>query len=192
MSKQMDTGALSDEALVEMMNTGNQLAFATLYDRYSKPLYQLFYAKLKSKEKAEDFLQNLFMKILKNGKSFNLNKKFSTWIFTIAHNMCKNEYRDLSRKMVHDENFNIESIENNRESRIDLLDSSIFSKHLTLALNNLSQNHQSSFILRFKHEFSIKEISEVLECSEGTTKSRIFYTLKKLSIELKQFNPHLI
>ena len=53
----------------------------------------------------------------------------------------------------------------------------------------LSENHKKTFILRFKHDLSIKDIAEILETSEGTVKSRIFYTLKKLGKNLKEFSP---
>ncbi len=53
----------SDEVLVELMLAGKAEAFELLYDRYSTPLFQFFYAKLNDREKAEDFLQNLFMKL---------------------------------------------------------------------------------------------------------------------------------
>ena len=174
------------------MNLGNQGAFEELYERYSKPILQFFYSKLGNKEKAEDFLQNIFMKLIQSGKTFDASKKFSAWFYTIAHNQCKNEYRNLSRKAVQDDNFDLNSLVNHWDTSSERMDSSVFSEKLTLALENLGTDHQSTFILRFKHQFSIKEISTVLECSEGTTKSRIFYTLKKLASELKQFNPYSI
>lgn len=182
----------SDEVLVEQMLAGKAEAFELLYDRYSTPLFQFFYAKLNDREKAEDFLQNLFMKLLEKGHTFNGKKKFSSWFYTIAHNQCKNEYRNMSRRAVKDDNYDMENLVYPNDFNEAKIDSSIFSSQLNLALNKLSQDHQTSFILRFKHQFSIKEISAVLACSEGTTKSRIFYTLKKLSTELKQFNPYAI
>lgn len=182
----------TDEELVVSMNLGDQGAFEELYDRYSIPIYNFFLSKLRNKEKAEDFLQNLFMKLLQKGKSFDSSKKFSTWFYTIAHNQCKNEFRNQSRAAVQDENFDLNSIVYNWDSSSEKMDSSIFSEHLTIALHKLGSDHHSSFILRFKHQFSIKEISEVMDCSEGTTKSRLFYSLKKLAAELKQFNPYSI
>lgn len=108
----------------------------------------------------------------------------------MAHNQCKNEYRSLSRSKIEYNNIEDNRLVNNWEEGLERMDLSIFSEHLTFALNKLGNDHQSSFLLRFKYSFSIKEISEVLECSEGTTKSRLFYTLKKLATELKKFNSY--
>ncbi|MFT5667842.1 MAG: RNA polymerase sigma-70 factor (ECF subfamily) [Vicingaceae bacterium] len=184
------TNKFTDEQLIALANKGDEVAFGLIYDRYSTLMLNFFYAKLQSKEKAEDFLQNLFVKLIEKGDSFNETKTFRTWFYTLAHNQCKNEYRSLSRSKIEYNNIEDNRLVNNWEEGSEKMDSSIFSEHLTFELNKLGNDQQSSFLLRFKYSFSIKEISEVLECSEGTTKSRLFYTLKKLANELKEFNPY--
>ena len=57
------------------------------------------------------------------------------------------------------------------------------------ALKHLSETHREVFVLRYQEELSIKEISEIMTCSEGTVKSRIFYALRKLSQRLQAFDP---
>lgn len=184
------TNKFTDEQLIALVNKRDEIAFRLIYDRYSTPMLNFFYAKLQSKEKAEDFLQNLFVKLIEKGDSFNETKTFRTWFYTLAHNQCKNEYRALSRSKIEYNNIGDNRFVSNWEEGSEKMDSSIFSEHLTFELNKLGNDQQSSFLLRFKYSFSIKEISEVLECSEGTTKSRLFYTLKKLANELKEFNPY--
>lgn len=190
MKQEFDKQQLTDEKLVVLLNKGDEEAFEILYDRYAKPLLNFFFMKLRSKEKAEDFLQNLFVKLIEKGSQFDEQKVFRIWFYTLAHNQCKNEYRSLSRSKVEYNNIEDNSLVNNWESSSERIDSSIFSEHLNLALNKLNDDQKSSFLLRFKHNFSMKEISEVLECSEGTTKSRLFYALKQLAKELKEFNPY--
>jgi RNA polymerase sigma-70 factor (ECF subfamily) len=56
-------------------------------------------------------------------------------------------------------------------------------------LEQMSESHRTTFILRFKHDLSLKEIAEITNTNEGTIKSRIFYALKKLSENLKEFKP---
>ena len=182
----------TDEELVQMMNSGSKLAFEILYDRYSLSLFQFFYSRFSNKEKAEDFLQNTFLTLFQKGETFDPSRKFSSWIYTIAHNQCKTEFRNLSRGYHQVENFDFNGLVSNNGKSSERMDSSIFSEQLGLALKELSHEQQSSFILRFKHHFSIREISEILRCSEGTTKSRLFYCLKKLAKKLKQFNPYTL
>src|SRR6266568_4196340 len=86
----------TDEILIVRMINGDCKAFNTLYARYKDRLLYYFYRMLgNSNEKAQDFLQDIFMKLIDKAETFDSSRKFSTWIFSIAHNMCKNEYRRM-------------------------------------------------------------------------------------------------
>src|SRR5690606_3276565 len=81
------------------MANGKEKAFNEIYNRYSKPLFLFFYRRLyQENNKAQDFLQDLFLKLIEKAATFDSSKKFSTWIYTIAYNMCKNEYRAHAQK----------------------------------------------------------------------------------------------
>lgn len=165
-------------------------AFDELYNRYSNRLLHFFYRMLSGDaDKAQDFLQDISLKIINHADTFQESKKFSTWIFTIASNMCKNEYRRISNKKNMERNI----IDHNRiqstneiEERLDLKE---FYKFLNIELQNLDFNKKMVFLLRFQENLSIKEISDVLGCSEGTVKSRLFYTTKLLSKKLQTVKP---
>ena len=87
----------SDEHLMKLIQGGDASAFNELYDRYSKRLLHYFYRMLGQKEdKAQDFLQDLFLKVIDKTDFFDTDKNFSTWIFTVAYNLCKNEYRKMA------------------------------------------------------------------------------------------------
>lgn len=72
-----------------------------------------------------------------------------------------------------------------------VMDAEVFNEMLYKELDELEEVQRSTFLMRFKMDLSIKEIAEIHQCSEGTVKSRIFYTLKKLSEKLKMFDPNL-
>lgn len=184
---------LSDNILIQRILSGNQNAFSELYERYSKPLLHYLYRMLgNNNAKAQDFLQDVFIKILKNLDRYDERQKFSTWIFTIAHNLCKNEIRrinnqktDLIQSMddvCFSGNSYLEPLENLQKNDFRLLINSI--------IKNLDHAHRSAFLLRFQDELSIKEIADILGCAEGTVKSRLHYIIKKISaiIEKKNIN----
>ena len=75
---------------------------------------------------------------------------------------------------------------------MDSLQDTQFSEKLTVELAKLDEKQKSTFVMRYFQHLSIKEIAETLECSEGTIKSRLFYTLKKLTVSLKDFAPQLV
>ncbi len=185
--------AFTDEELMQMIAKGDSMAFEELYDRYSKPMVNYFCRMLwKDREKAQDFMQDLFTKIVNRPDQYDSSRNFKTWLYSIANNMCKNEYRKQevrknTVKMTH-ENIKVydESPEKSR-----LMDAEVFNEMLDKELEELEEVQRSTFLMRFKMELSIKEIAEIHQCSEGTVKSRIFYTLKKLSEKLKMFDPNL-
>lgn len=64
----------------------------------------------------------------------------------------------------------------------------MFEKHLALALEQLDETQRQCFVLRYQEEMSLKEIADIQDCPEGTVKSRLFYTIKKLSGKLRTFS----
>jgi RNA polymerase sigma-70 factor (ECF subfamily) len=182
----------TDEELIAFIIKGKEKAFDEIYNRYSKKLYYFFYKKLyQDHNKAEDFLQELFLKLIEKADSFDKTKLFATWFYSIAYNMCKNEYRlNANKKLYFDET---NSLETNRtitycEVQNDY-DFAIFNNHLEKELAKLNENHSLTFMLRYQENLTIKSISDIMNCSEGTVKSRLFYTVKKLSKRLLIFSP---
>jgi RNA polymerase sigma-70 factor, ECF subfamily len=181
---------LSDEELMQKIIKGNSVCYAEIYDRYATKLLNYFYKMLwKDREKAEDFLHDLFAKIIAKPDYFDPKRSFKTWIFSVANNMCKNEYKKQEiRKGTNLElNENINAAEN--QQLVNDTDMEMFNKKLYEELDNLGEVQKASFVLRYKEDKSIKEISEIMDCSEGTVKSRLFYALKKISPQLKMYNP---
>ena len=167
----------------------DEQAFEELYRRYADKLFRYFYRMLgQNEEKANDFTQELFLKIVEKPHYFNPKYHFSTWIYTVATNMCKNEYRRLgNRPSITYELPELKAPENLSHFSSNL-DKQLFEQYLQRALEELDEIPRQCFILRYQEEKSIKEISAILGCPEGTVKSRLFYTIKKLSKKLSVFS----
>jgi len=184
----------SDAQLLPDIARGKEAAFNELYKRYSERMHSYFFRMLyQNATKADDFAQDLFMKVIEHAERFDPSRKFSTWVYTIASNMCKNEYRRISRRNWHQNEISQQAAKSTSESSNsylpDHLDKALFTSYLARAISELEMPHRQCFILRYQEELSIKEISAILDCPEGTVKSRIHYSLKKLSPKLKIFNP---
>ena len=185
---------LTDEQLMKFIKQHDTAAFNELYNRYSKRLLFYFYRMLGGNEqKSQDFLQDIFLKIVENPRLFNSRKNFASWIFTVAYNLCKNEYRRREVRKIVEPNPNMDGLMPDCEREFHQaeqnIDYKLFERALFMELENLDTNHRSAFFLRYQQNFSIKEISEIQGCSEGTVKSRLFYTTQKLAHKLKAFNP---
>lgn len=186
-----DYQTCSEEELMLLVKEGDKQAFSELYDRFHNSIYHYFLRIFNNdKMKAEDLLQDFFLKIYSNAKSFDPLYKFKNWAFTIAQNMCKNEFRK-SRVFQAKTDLN----ENVPVSGLTEFDKQIdyerFFKELSGALEKLNFNQKSAFLLYYQNEFKIPEISRIQDCSIGTVKSRLFYACKKLSKLLSAFNPNL-
>ena len=133
-----------------------------------------------------------FLKIVEKPHLFDTQKRFSTWVFTVANNMCKNEYRRLQVRQdgsIYVGDFNVTENDIVLPKIEQQIDSKHFKKMVVEELANMSEVKRSVFLLRYQEQFSVKEISEILHCSEGTVKSRLFYTTKTLAEKLQAYNP---
>lgn len=177
---------LSDEELMDKACGGSERALEEIYQRYSQPLLRYFYRMLwQDKNKAEDFLHDLFIKIMERQGQFDSSRKLSTWMYSIAHNMCKNEYRKQAFRTSVQYLHNGNAISD--ESITQQMDHESFHIILERLLNEEGEEARTLFILRHELDMSFAEIGEVVCCPEGTVKSRLFYLKKKLALALVDY-----
>jgi len=183
-------GTLGDERLMELVVRGDERAFATLYDRYQHRVLNYFHRMLwQDRERARDSMQDLFTKLARRPEDYDPARPFRTWLFSVANNMCKNAYRHeavVRAAAPHLRN----GADREEPHGGNGVDHERFRDRLDAELDRLSADHKATFTMRFHEDMAIKEIAAVFGCSEGTVKSRIFYTLKKLAERLKEFGPN--
>lgn len=184
---------MTDESLMISIAKGDKRAFNELYERYSGPLLGYFMRMLwKDREKAEDFVHDLFAKIVRKPELFDPSRKFKTWVYSVANNMCKNEYKKQEvRKNTSsglDGHYALSDSSANVEKEVH---ESRFKEMLDMNLEELDVKHKEVFEMRHIQGLAIKEIAEILEISDGTVKSRLFYATKYLAEKLKEYNPVL-
>src|SRR4051794_41367330 len=89
--------AMDDSAVVTEFLGGEERAFQELVERYQARLLNFIYRTIGDREKAEDLVQEVFIRVYRHIHRFDRTKKFSTWVYTIASNLAKNELRNRSR-----------------------------------------------------------------------------------------------
>ena len=179
-----DISLYTDEQLLQEIGRGNAAAFDLLYGRYADRLYRYLFRLLGNDTvKAEDFLQELFLKILHAAPSFDAEKKANTWMYAIATNMCRNEWRNTSNRQRLMRTF--EPWEHHSDKNIhDKMDHAYHNKILGKVISELEDEDREVLQLRFQQEMSIREIAAITGLPEGTVKSRLFYLLKKMARQL--------
>lgn len=181
---------ISDEALMErLIDNNDPKALTELYSRYSKKLLGYFINMFNADlAKAEDFLQDIFIKLMEKAHQFDTSRQFYSWIFTIASNMCKTEFRQPNIKYLSEEKGEtlMQGLSSVDE---DVMDSKRFKIDLKQSVNLLSHDHKVVFILRYHQHFSLQQIADITEANIGTVKSRLYYATQKITKELKGYKP---
>lgn len=171
----------SDESLMRAIAKRDEQAFAVLYDRYSPRMYRFFLRMLwGDAAKAEDFTHEVFLKIIEKPQLFNPERNFRTWIYVMASNLCKNEYRRPRTAAMPLEQTGV--WEDNLPEK---LDKQLFEVQLQASIAQLSPAHHQCFVLRYQEELSVAEIAEIMGCPEGTVKSRLHYALQQVSSQME-------
>jgi RNA polymerase sigma-70 factor (ECF subfamily) len=184
---------MTDQELMLHLQKGEVSAFDELYKRYSKMLLGYFIRMLNyDKPRAQDTLHDVFLKIIEKPELFDRTRSFKSWVYAIAYNTCKNQYKHY--EVVKEFNDEIRNTGNLLDEKFLVsaaarMDGIEFKKALGKVLEEIPFDKKTTFVLRYQEDHSITEIAEIMECSEGTVKSRIHYTLKILSEKLKIYDP---
>ncbi|MBL7828300.1 MAG: RNA polymerase sigma factor [Saprospiraceae bacterium] len=168
----------SDESLMQAVANGNERAFAALYDRYSVRIHRFFVRMLQGDfARAEDLTQDLFLKVIEKAGYFDPEKSFRTWLYVLAYNLCKNEFRRPPAPVPMEETV--------EEEIFEKMDRELFDQRLRICIDHLGETHQTCFVLRYQEGLSILEIAEIIGCPEGTVKSRLHHALRQVCAQME-------
>jgi RNA polymerase sigma-70 factor, ECF subfamily len=173
---------LDDAQVVQAFLDGKERAFDELVSRYQVRLLNFIYRTVGDRERAEDLVQEVFIRIYRHLHRFDQTKKFSTWAYTIASNLAKNELRNRSRNPL----VLFQTIKRNWEADhrpLQFEDSSsrpddlFYKRHLRelveQSVAQLPEHHRVVFVLRELEGKTYEEIADITGCNLGTVKSRL-------------------
>jgi RNA polymerase sigma-70 factor (ECF subfamily) len=185
-----------DAALMLRVKQGDPAAFTTLVEKYKQPVMNLAWRTLRDETEAEDLAQNVFVQAWKSADRYQATAKFSTWLFTIARNLCLNEIR---RRVRHP----AESLDQTRDDSDEQPLYQVVDKRISAApeamlrgelerkvdeaLTALPENQRTALSLCRQEELSYEEIAVVLGCSLSATKSLIHRARETLKTRLKPY-----
>jgi RNA polymerase sigma-70 factor (ECF subfamily) len=178
--------------LIERVCSGDMYAFQEIVERYKKKVFYIAYDIVGDFHEAEDISQEVFIKMYRALDRFRKDAKMSSWLYQIAVNTSIDSLRRKKSKL----RINVEDIEQvgvqeqTLESANPEADperravTALMQEHIDLALDKVTPQERTVFVMRHYNEFKIREIADVLEVSSGTVKSLLFRALKKLRKEL--------
>lgn len=170
---------LTDEELIKEYQDSNTLeAYEILVKRYKDPLMNFVYRFVGDRDVCTDVVQETMIKFYLNKDSYRSFAKFSTWIYTIAANLAKNELKRRKRRVI----FSIDNSDDEKSPQIEdkmfmapdrSADSEIKNEIIQKALLKVKPVYREVVILRDIQDLSYEEISEITGLAIGTVKSRI-------------------
>lgn len=195
---------VTDEVLMMRFQGGDQSAFAKLVRRHKTPVYNFILRSVRSREVAEDLVQDVFVKVVQNATEFKHEARFSTWAYTIARNVCIDHLRKaaLRRHPSLDQVANSNGGEDGPTLGERIADSHFASavdrvaigselgQRITRAVEDLPAEQREVFLLREVANVPFKEIAEIVGVPENTTKSRMRYALERLQQALAEYEDY--
>ena len=159
-----------DYTLMRAIQQGDMVAFNSMVDRYKSRLMNVIGRMLSSTEEAEDVVQETFVRVYQHRQSFNFKHCFSTWIYTIALNLARNELRKRKKFKFYE----ISDMQGNeKEFAVDPKVPTRLPEVLDGAIRDLPEKYRVAFILRDVQEMPYEEVARVLGVPLGTVKSRV-------------------
>ena len=170
---------ISDEELFRRWQHGNTEALEALVQRYHRALFDYLYRLVGQAQTAEDFVQETFVSLVREAQSYHFPRPFAPWLYTIAHNLARNDRMSAYRR-------HVELSQALPETPTSALDPSEladrWARHddLQMALQQLTFEQREVLSLRFGQEMPVQEVADLLGIPAGTVKSRTFQALRIL------------
>jgi RNA polymerase sigma-70 factor (ECF subfamily) len=189
----------SDEALMERFRDGEARAFEEILRRHGTPLYNFVLRYTKNTAVAEDIVQDVFARVVRNASGWEQRSKLSTWLYTIARNACI----DAARRASHRNHPSLDQpmgadpegralgetvATDNPGGDRGAMDTE-FRGALDKALAALPDEQREVFLMREVHHLPFKEIADITQVPVNTVKSRMRYALEGLRLHLAEFSP---
>lgn len=192
-------GDATDEMLMVRYQRGDRGAFAELVRRHESPIYNFVVRQLREPSVSEDVTQDVFLRVVQKASEFKHEARFSTWLYTIARNLCIDQIRKASHRRhpsldqpprgTDDGRPLGDSIPDSRpgtSAERAVVGAEVASRIVT-AVDALPDDQREVFLLREVGNLPFKEIAEVTGVGENTVKSRMRYALDRLQNALSDF-----
>ncbi|MGH4122185.1 MAG: RNA polymerase sigma factor SigY [Clostridium sp.] len=173
---------MDEKELVQRAKDGNKNSLNILFQLNYKMIFGFVIKMTTNESLAQDITQETFLKAVLNIKKFNCDCKFSTWLIKISINLYKDYMKKNKNIEFRQDVISIECCENMEEKVM-------ISLQYTEAIEQLrkmSYNKRTSFILKHYYGYSLEEISKIMDCPQGTVKSRISNCISSLRKVLKE------
>jgi RNA polymerase sigma-70 factor, ECF subfamily len=179
----------TDEELVAKSIGGDAESFNELILRWERPIYALAYRTIGRDEDARDVCQETFLRAFRALPGFRGQAKFSSWLYRIALNLCRDWIRRERRAQVVQARDNVDLVElaaavEPSESIEELVTRKDLARAVERAMANLPEEQRTAIVLKEYHGLTFQEIADLVGCPLSTVKTRLYQGLTVLRREL--------
>ena len=195
------TDPRSDESLMEAFADGEAHAFEHLVRRHSRGLYNFLLRSVQNAPRAEELLQDVLVRVIRSKHRYRRSAKFTTWMYTIARNLCVDESR-RARFRDHESLDAPRGADGSRSLMAGLQADAVptdaraeavrLRGQLASAVSRLPPDQREVFLMRQLGGLSFREIGDAVGAPENTVKSRMRYALEKLRGELSELHAGIV
>jgi RNA polymerase sigma-70 factor (ECF subfamily) len=177
-----------DFSLIQRFIEGDESTFRTLVQRHKDKIRNIIYLTLNSSDSIDDIAQDVLITIYKNLKSFRFQSQFSTWLYRITVNKCKDHLRKVRIRSI------FIPIKDGEEDPVYIpsMEHKDISEIVNHAISKLPEKLRLPLLLKDIEGLSYQEIAETVNCEIGTVKSRIFRAREGLRELLKPYEQELM
>jgi RNA polymerase sigma-70 factor (ECF subfamily) len=186
---------LTDEELVARSMGGDPESFNQLIKRWEKPIYALAYRTIGREDDARDVVQETFLRAFRGLSGFKGQAKFSSWLYRITLNLCRDWMRRQRRAPVVVTPDGVDLVELAGESEeVETADAAVerkdLSRAIARAMTALPEEQRAAIVLKEYHGLTFQEIADLLGCPLSTVKTRLYQGLTVLRKELERGGIH--
>lgn len=177
-----------DIQLIEKALNKDKVAFKSLYEVYNSRVYRTAYIILDNTSMAEDILQEVFMNLYLKGTKLKHYEAFESWLYKMTVNSCMNYIKKSKKVSFIGDDEVLDAIDkiDFESTPEDMFIREELTSEIMKYIYELPANHRTTVILFYYNELPIKEIASIMDCSEGTVKSRLFYSKKFLKDKITE------
>jgi len=169
----------TDENLVRRCQAGDGTAFDKLVYKYQELVFRLAYRIVGSDAEVEEIAQEVFLRAYRGIKKFRRDAAFSTWLTRITVNYCIKTLNGRKSKMLFERLTSLISL-SKEAAQHTTVEREEQRAMVRRALERLPPKHKAVIVLLYFEERSCEEIAEILDCSVGTVKSRLYHARQRL------------
>jgi RNA polymerase sigma-70 factor (ECF subfamily) len=175
---------VSDEALIEAVKKGDRNAAAWLYNRHIDRVHRICYRIVLDSSQVQDCVQEVWLKVFRNIDRFQCSKSFAAWLNSVSANTAIDYYRKWIKRSSRIDSDEIKAVVSDENPGERKMDEAHIRQRICEALEKISVNQRTAFILRYYEDMPIAEIAQTLGCTTGAVRTHIRRSLLALRARL--------